>query len=54
MPGSGEGKLIGDGKYQQLKAIGRGAFGEVWLAKNVKTGEEVRLQCLPAELAGSP
>lgn len=36
--------FVGKGKYQVLCQIGKGSFGNVFLARSVKTGKEVALK----------
>lgn len=41
--------LIVGAKYRIFKKIGSGSFGDVYLAKNIKTGEEVAVKIEPVE-----
>ncbi|GLV34247.1 Casein kinase Ialpha [Carabus blaptoides fortunei] len=41
--------LIVGGKYRIFRKIGSGSFGDVYLAKNIKTGEEVAVKMEPVE-----
>jgi len=38
---------VGNGKFKLLKKCGSGAFGEIYMGKNVKTGEEVAVKLEP-------
>lgn len=38
-------KMDEQGKFEFIKELGRGSFGSVVLARNTKTGEQVRLSC---------
>jgi serine/threonine protein kinase len=44
------------GKFEFIKELGRGSFGSVVLARNTKTGEQVRLlqayHCFQLEVCG--
>jgi serine/threonine protein kinase len=37
------------GKYKLSKKLGSGAFGEIYLGKNIKTGEEVAIKLEPVK-----
>src|SRR5688572_145068 len=42
------------GQYEILSAIGRGAMGEVWKARDTRLHREVAIKTLPPELADHP
>ena len=48
---SGQNDLLA-GRYQLLRQVGRGGRGEVWLALDQESGEEIAIKRLPAELSG--
>ncbi len=35
---------VANGKYKLIKKLGHGAFGDIFIGKNVKTGEEVAIK----------
>jgi len=45
------GVKIGAGRYQLKKELGRGAMGQVWLAKDTQLDEYVAIKVLPSDVA---
>ena len=50
-PESGSSQILA-ARYKLIKQLGRGGRGEVWLALDEQTGDELAIKRLPAELAG--
>ena len=50
-PESGSSQILA-ARYKLIKQLGRGGRGEVWLAVDEQTGDELAIKRLPAELAG--
>lgn len=51
-----EGRIL-DGRFQTIRPLNQGSFGQVFLAKDLKTNQEVAIKCLtksPSDSASSP